>query len=90
VSRNDRSDSRGIRGIFRTIDEKHTELLNDFHNNKTIVIPELKMEITKKKKLLQSARKIEDHLLNVSIITRSYPPSGNGPMKSMFRHSIGV
>ena len=33
-----------------TIDEKHKELLNMFHKNKTIVIPEMKLKIIEKKK----------------------------------------
>ena len=28
--------------------------------------------------------------VKVSIITRMYPLSGNGPTKSIFRHSIGL
>jgi hypothetical protein len=37
--------------IANTIDEKHTELLNEFHRNETTLIPELKMKITEKKML---------------------------------------
>jgi Poxvirus Late Transcription Factor VLTF3 like len=48
--------------IASTIDEKHTELLNEFHKNETIVIPELKMKIIEKKKMLLTTLKIEDYM----------------------------
>ena len=45
-----------------TIDEKHKELLNMFHKNKTIVIPEMKLKIIEKKKKMSNTRKIEDYM----------------------------
>jgi Poxvirus Late Transcription Factor VLTF3 like len=48
--------------IAITIDEKHTELLNEFHKNATTLIPELKLKIIEKKKLLLSTSKIEDYM----------------------------
>jgi hypothetical protein len=45
-----------------TIDEKHKELLNSFHRNKTTVIPEMKLKIIEKKKKLSVTRKIEDFM----------------------------
>ena len=37
-----------------------------------------------------SQQKSSVHRVKVSIITSTYPLSGNGPMKSIFRHSIAV
>ena len=45
-----------------TIDEKHKELLNTFHRNKTVVIPEMQSKIIEKKKKLSNTRKIEDFM----------------------------
>ena len=45
-----------------TIDEKHKELLNSFHRNKTTVIPEMKLKIIEKKKKLAVTRKIEEFM----------------------------
>ena len=48
--------------IANTIDEKHTELLNDFYRNKVTVIPELKLKIIERKKKLLTTRKIEEYM----------------------------
>jgi hypothetical protein len=48
--------------IATTIDEKHTELLNEFHKNETTIIPELKLRIIEKKKQLLLTSKIEDYM----------------------------
>lgn len=48
--------------VANTIDEKHTELLNDFYQNETMIIPELKLKLIEKKKELLSTVKIEDYM----------------------------
>lgn len=54
-----------------TIDEKHKEMLDKFHHNKTIVIPKLQQEIlTLQEKIIvtKASKKIEDYLATVDQI----------------------
>jgi hypothetical protein len=49
----------------RTIDEKHTEMLNDFFNNDTVVIPEMErdiIELKNKSKSISSTNNIEEYM----------------------------
>lgn len=49
----------------RTIDEKHTEMLNDFFNNDTVVIPEIErdiIELKRKSKLVSTSNDIEEYM----------------------------
>jgi chaperonin cofactor prefoldin len=41
----------------KTIDEKHTEMLSIFNDNKTVIIPNLKTEIENLKMKLKTIRK---------------------------------
>lgn len=51
-----------MKHVANTIDEKHTELLNDFHHDRTIKIPEIKHQIMGKKKKLLEQNNIEEYM----------------------------
>ena len=88
-----------------TLDNKHNELLNDFENNKTVKIPELK----EKKKILKERLKSENITvediraeerrlgLDKPFLVRAFNWMGNvffkgefGDWKSTFRQPISV
>lgn len=51
-----------MKHVANTIDEKHTELLNDFHHDRTVIIPGIKVQICEKKKRLLESNNVEDYM----------------------------